>query len=122
VVAKRLKPIMVEAVVRGYIIGSGWKDYQDTGASAASAAGRPAAGGKTAAADLHPGRQGRPGRARRKHQLCGNGKRIGAELAAKMRDVAIQLYKKRPNTPPRAASSSPTPSSNSAWTKTASCT
>jgi phosphoribosylaminoimidazole-succinocarboxamide synthase len=31
VVAKRLKPIMVEAVVRGYIIGSGWKDYQDTG-------------------------------------------------------------------------------------------
>jgi phosphoribosylaminoimidazole-succinocarboxamide synthase len=32
VVAKRLKPIMVEAVVRGYIIGSGWKDYQETGA------------------------------------------------------------------------------------------
>jgi phosphoribosylaminoimidazole-succinocarboxamide synthase len=32
VVAKRLKPIMVEAVVRGYIIGSGWKDYQATGA------------------------------------------------------------------------------------------
>src|SRR5450830_1891704 len=31
VVAKRLKPILVEAVVRGYIIGSGWKDYQDTG-------------------------------------------------------------------------------------------
>src|SRR5207245_4841514 len=32
VVAKRLQPIMVEAVVRGYIIGSGWKDYQATGA------------------------------------------------------------------------------------------
>src|SRR5437899_1039925 len=32
VVAKRLEPIMVEAVVRGYIIGSGWKDYQATGA------------------------------------------------------------------------------------------
>jgi phosphoribosylaminoimidazole-succinocarboxamide synthase len=30
-VAKRLKPILVEAVVRGYIIGSGWKDYQATG-------------------------------------------------------------------------------------------
>jgi phosphoribosylaminoimidazole-succinocarboxamide synthase len=28
-VVKRLKPIMVEAVVRGYLIGSGWKDYQD---------------------------------------------------------------------------------------------
>lgn len=32
VVAKRLKPILVEAVVRGYIIGSGWKDYQNSGA------------------------------------------------------------------------------------------
>ncbi len=32
VVVKRLKPLPVEAVVRGYIIGSGWKDYQQTGA------------------------------------------------------------------------------------------
>jgi phosphoribosylaminoimidazole-succinocarboxamide synthase len=31
-VVKRLKPLPVEAVVRGYIIGSGWKDYQETGA------------------------------------------------------------------------------------------
>lgn len=31
VVVKRLQPIMIEAVVRGYIIGSGWKDYQATG-------------------------------------------------------------------------------------------
>lgn len=31
VVAKKLKPIMVEAVVRGYLIGSGWKDYQAKG-------------------------------------------------------------------------------------------
>ena len=31
-VVKRLKPIPVEAVVRGYLIGSGWKDYQATGA------------------------------------------------------------------------------------------
>jgi phosphoribosylaminoimidazole-succinocarboxamide synthase len=30
-VVKRLKPIPVEAVVRGYLIGSGWKDYQATG-------------------------------------------------------------------------------------------
>lgn len=28
---KRLKPLPVEAVVRGYLIGSGWKDYQATG-------------------------------------------------------------------------------------------
>ncbi|VCU70589.1 Phosphoribosylaminoimidazole-succinocarboxamide synthase [Pigmentiphaga humi] len=32
VVVKRLKPVLVEAVVRGYLIGSGWKDYQQTGA------------------------------------------------------------------------------------------
>ena len=30
-VVKRLQPIMVEAVARGYLIGSGWKDYQATG-------------------------------------------------------------------------------------------
>ena len=32
VVAKRLKPLLVEAVVRGYLSGSGWKDYQASGA------------------------------------------------------------------------------------------
>jgi len=32
IVVKKLKPLPVEAVVRGYLIGSGWKDYQATGA------------------------------------------------------------------------------------------
>ena len=32
VVVKRLQALPVEAIVRGYIIGSGWKDYQATGA------------------------------------------------------------------------------------------
>jgi phosphoribosylaminoimidazole-succinocarboxamide synthase len=31
-VVKKLKPLLVEAVVRGYLIGSGWNDYQKTGA------------------------------------------------------------------------------------------
>jgi phosphoribosylaminoimidazole-succinocarboxamide synthase len=31
VVARRLKPLPIEAVARGYLIGSGWKDYQATG-------------------------------------------------------------------------------------------
>jgi len=31
-IVKRLKPLPVEAVVRGYLAGSGWKDYQSTGA------------------------------------------------------------------------------------------
>lgn len=32
IVVKRLKPLPVEAIVRGYLIGSGWKDYQASGA------------------------------------------------------------------------------------------
>ena len=32
IVVRKLKPLPVEAIVRGYIIGSGWKDYQRTGA------------------------------------------------------------------------------------------
>jgi len=31
IVVKRLKPLPIEAVARGYLIGSGWRDYQDTG-------------------------------------------------------------------------------------------
>ena len=31
-VVRRLKPLPIEAVVRGYLIGSGWRDYQETGA------------------------------------------------------------------------------------------
>jgi phosphoribosylaminoimidazole-succinocarboxamide synthase len=31
VIAKRLKPVPIEAIARGYLIGSGWKDYQATG-------------------------------------------------------------------------------------------
>ncbi|MCP4048302.1 MAG: phosphoribosylaminoimidazolesuccinocarboxamide synthase [Gammaproteobacteria bacterium] len=32
VIVRRLNPLPVEAIVRGYLIGSGWKDYQQTGA------------------------------------------------------------------------------------------
>ena len=32
IVVRRLKALPIEAVVRGYLIGSGWKDYQQTGA------------------------------------------------------------------------------------------
>jgi phosphoribosylaminoimidazole-succinocarboxamide synthase len=32
IVVKKLKPLPIEAVVRGYLIGSGWKDYQQSGA------------------------------------------------------------------------------------------
>ncbi len=32
IVVKKLKPLPIEAIVRGYLIGSGWKDYQKSGA------------------------------------------------------------------------------------------
>lgn len=31
VIVKKLKPLAIEAIVRGYLVGSGWKDYQKTG-------------------------------------------------------------------------------------------
>ena len=31
-IVKKLKPLPIEAIVRGYLIGSGWKDYQQSGA------------------------------------------------------------------------------------------
>lgn len=31
-IVKRLKPLPLEAIIRGYLIGSGWKDYQESGA------------------------------------------------------------------------------------------
>ena len=31
VITRRLEPLPIEAVVRGYLIGSGWKDYKATG-------------------------------------------------------------------------------------------
>ncbi len=31
IIVKKLKPLPIEAIVRGYIIGSGWRDYQQTG-------------------------------------------------------------------------------------------
>jgi phosphoribosylaminoimidazole-succinocarboxamide synthase len=31
IIVKKLKPLAIEAIVRGYLIGSGWKDYQQTG-------------------------------------------------------------------------------------------
>ena len=45
-VTRKLKPLPIEAIVRGYLAGSGWKDYQRPGLSAASPASRAARGGK----------------------------------------------------------------------------
>ncbi|MET0321830.1 MAG: phosphoribosylaminoimidazolesuccinocarboxamide synthase, partial [Duganella sp.] len=93
VVAKRLKPIMVEAVVRGYIIGSGWKDYQASGAIC----GIELPAGLRQADKLPeplftPAAKAEMGEHDENISFADMESRIGAELAAKMREVAIKLY------------------------------
>ncbi|WP_028102048.1 phosphoribosylaminoimidazolesuccinocarboxamide synthase [Pseudoduganella violaceinigra] len=93
VVAKRLKPILVEAVVRGYIIGSGWKDYQSTGAIC----GITLPQGLQQADKLPqpiftPAAKADLGEHDENISFEDMEQRIGAELAAKIRDVAIKLY------------------------------
>ena len=98
VVAKRLKPIMVEAVVRGYIIGSGWKDYQETGAICGIQlpAGLPQAA-KLETPIFTPAAKAEMGEHDENISFAEMENRIGAELAAKMRDISIQLYTEAAN-------------------------
>ena len=60
----------VECVVRGYLSGSGWKEYKDGGAVCGIELPRgPARVRQAAGADLHPGDQGRDRRPRRERRL-----------------------------------------------------
>jgi phosphoribosylaminoimidazole-succinocarboxamide synthase len=94
VVAKRLTPILVEAVVRGYIIGSGWKDYQTTGAICGIALppGLRQAD-KLAEPIFTPAAKADIGEHDENISFAEMENRIGKELAAKIRDVSIRLYK-----------------------------
>jgi phosphoribosylaminoimidazole-succinocarboxamide synthase len=98
VVAKRLKPILVEAVVRGYIIGSGWKDYQATGAICGIAlpAGLRQAD-KLAQPIFTPAAKADIGEHDENISLADMESRIGKELAEKMRDISIELYQTAAN-------------------------
>ncbi|KAF3999806.1 phosphoribosylaminoimidazolesuccinocarboxamide synthase [Glaciimonas immobilis] len=94
VVAKRLEPIMVEAVVRGYIIGSGWKDYQATGAIC----GVTLPVGLQQAAKLEepiftPAAKAEMGSHDENITYDDMERRIGTELSATIRDISIKLYK-----------------------------
>jgi phosphoribosylaminoimidazole-succinocarboxamide synthase len=94
IVTKRLKPIMVEAVVRGYLSGSGWKDYQDTG----SICGIKLPAGLKNAQQLPepiftPAAKADVGEHDENISYAEVEKRIGHELAAKIKEVSIRLYK-----------------------------
>lgn len=93
VVAKRLKPILVEAVVRGYLAGSGWKDYQETG----SVCGVALPPGLQNAQKLDkpiftPAAKSAMGEHDENISFEEVVRRIGAPLANQIRDVSIRLY------------------------------
>jgi len=92
-VVRKLKPLMIEAVVRGYIIGSGWKDYQKTGA----VCGIKLPAGLKEAAQLPeviftPATKAPAGQHDENISFAVAEKIVGAGLAAKVRAVSIQLY------------------------------
>ncbi len=92
-VVKKLKPLMIEAVVRGYVIGSGWKDYQDTGAICGI---RLPAGLKQAdklpQPIFTPASKAPAGQHDENITYAEAEKTVGAALAAKVRDISIRLY------------------------------
>jgi len=94
VVAKRLKPIMVEAVVRGYLIGSGWSDYQKSG----GVCGIPLPLGLKQADKLPeviftPSSKAEVGEHDENISFAEVEKKVGPALAAKLRDTSIRLYR-----------------------------
>ena len=94
VVAKRLQPILVEAVVRGYLIGSGWNDYKASG----SVCGVALPAGLKQAEKLPepiftPAAKAEMGEHDENITFADMEQRIGKELANKIRDVSIKLYK-----------------------------
>ena len=94
VVALRLKPIPVEAVVRGYLIGSGWKDYQKSG----EVCGIVLPPGLQMASRLPepiftPATKAEAGAHDENISFDAAKKAIGAELAFKVRTVSLALYR-----------------------------
>src|SRR5437899_1526547 len=93
VVVKKLKPLPIEAVVRGYLIGSGWKDYQKTG----KVCGIELPSGLRQAEKLAEPIFTPATKAEEGHDenisFAEVEKLIGKALAAKVREVSIRLYK-----------------------------
>ena len=90
---KRLKPLPVEAVVRGYLAGSGWAEYQ----ASQSVCGVALPAGLKNASKLPtpiftPATKAEMGEHDENISFARMSEIIGAELAAKVRDTAIALY------------------------------
>ena len=94
VVVKRLKAIPVEAIARGYLAGSGWKDYQKTG----SLCGIRLPAGLAQAQQLPepiftPSTKAPKGTHDENIGFAEVVKLIGADLAAQVRDATLAIYK-----------------------------
>ena len=90
---KRLSPIPVEAVVRGYLAGSGWKEYQEGQA----VCGVPLPAGlrnasKLAAPIYTPAAKAAAGEHDENITFAHTVELLGADLAGRMRDTSIALY------------------------------
>ncbi|KAA6183244.1 phosphoribosylaminoimidazolesuccinocarboxamide synthase [Thiohalocapsa marina] len=93
VVVRRLKPLPVEAIVRGYLIGSGWKDYQRSGA----VCGITLPAGLQQAQQLPqpiftPSTKAAVGDHDENVSFEQAAALIGAELAAQVRDLSLRIY------------------------------
>ncbi len=94
VVVKKLKALPIEAIVRGYLVGSGWKEYQARG----TVCGIPLAAGLQEAAQLAeplftPSSKAAVGEHDENISLAQCADLLGADLAAQVAKVAIALYK-----------------------------
>ncbi len=99
IVVKRLKPLPLEAVVRGYLIGSGWKDYQRDGAVCGIAlpAGLRLAD-RLPEPHLHAGDQGAQGQHDENISFEHIAELVGRELAAQVRDRRCRSTSTPPST------------------------
>jgi phosphoribosylaminoimidazole-succinocarboxamide synthase len=92
-VAKKLKPLPIEAVVRGYLIGSGWKDYKATG----EVCGIPLPDGLEQAARLPeplftPATKAEVGDHDENISFERAAQLIGPDLAQRVKELATKLY------------------------------
>lgn len=93
-VVKRLKPLPIEAVARGYLIGSGWKDYQSTG----TVCGIALPAGLQLAQQLPepiftPATKAEMGDHDENIDYATVERLIGADLAKKVKEITLRLYR-----------------------------
>jgi len=93
VVVKRLKALPIEAIVRGYLIGSGWRDYQAGGALCGIALppGMREAG-QLPAPLYTPSTKAEAGGHDENISFQQSAALIGAKIAARARDLSLRLY------------------------------